>query len=41
LPGGLNERYLGVQYVIGTATMTAGKVTAGIVANKQTAPNVG
>jgi hypothetical protein len=40
LPGGLAERYLGVQYVIGTATMTAGKVTAGLLANKQTAPGV-
>jgi hypothetical protein len=29
-------RYLGCKYVIGTATTTAGKVTAGIVYDKQT-----
>lgn len=36
LPVGIAERYLGVQYVIATAAMTAGKVTAGLVADRQT-----
>ena len=40
LPAGINQRYIGMQYVIGTATTTAGKVTAGIVAAKQTTPGV-
>lgn len=31
IPHGLTARYLGMQYVIGTETTTAGKVTAGIV----------
>jgi hypothetical protein len=35
VPVGVAERYLGVQYVIGTATTTAGKVTAGIVDARQ------
>lgn len=38
LPAGLTDRYLGVQYVIGTATTTAGKCTAALVQAKQTAP---
>ncbi len=29
--GGLNQRYLGLRYVIGTATTTAGTITAGLV----------
>lgn len=29
--GGFTKRYLGIQYVIATATTTAGKVTAGLV----------
>ncbi len=29
---GVTKRYIGVQYVIGTATTTAGKVTAGLLA---------
>ena len=33
---GVLQRYLGCQYIIGTATTTAGKVTAGIVDAKQT-----
>lgn len=36
LPPGLAERYLGIQYVIGTAAMTAGRVTAALVQAKQT-----
>ena len=31
IPPGITQRYLGVRYVIGTATQTAGKVTAGLV----------
>lgn len=40
IPPGISARYLGVQYVIGTATTTAGTVTAGIVLDKQTNPTV-
>lgn len=36
LPAGITKRYLGVQYVIAVATTTAGNVTAGLVADKQT-----
>lgn len=36
VPAGVSKRYLGVQYVVGTAATTAGKVTAGIVLDKQT-----
>lgn len=36
LPVGIAERYLGVQYVIATATTTAGKVTAALVVDAQT-----
>lgn len=32
-------RYLGLQYVIGTATTTAGKVTAGLLLDTQTSPS--
>lgn len=31
LPPGVTKRYVGLQYVIGTATTTAGNVTAGLV----------
>lgn len=40
LPAGITKRYLGIQYVIATATTTAGTVTAGLVALKQTNPKV-
>lgn len=36
--GSVTKRYLGLQYVIGTATTTAGKVTGGFVLDRQTAP---
>jgi hypothetical protein len=40
LAPGITKRYLGMQYVIATATTTAGKVTSGLVWNKQTNPAV-
>lgn len=36
LPLGITKRYLGVQYVIGTATTTAGKITSGLVVDVST-----
>lgn len=36
LPPGITQRYLGLQYVVAVATQTAGKITAGIVADRQT-----
>jgi hypothetical protein len=36
LPPGVTKRYLGFQYIIGTAAITAGAITAGLVANKST-----
>lgn len=36
LPVGITQRYLGVQYVIATADMTAGSITAGFLIDKQT-----
>lgn len=36
LPTGITQRFVGLQYVIATATTTAGKVTAGIVLDEQT-----
>lgn len=36
LPPGITQRFVGLQYVIGTATTTAGKVTAGIAIDEQT-----
>lgn len=36
LPVGISKRYLGIQYVIAVAATTAGKVTAGLVADRQT-----
>lgn len=35
VPPGISKRYLGLRYVIGTATMTAGKVTAGLALDRQ------
>lgn len=35
LPVGITKRYLAMRYVIGTAAMTAGKITAGLVPNRQ------
>lgn len=40
VPFGVTKRYLGIQYVVGTATMTAGKVTAGILVDRQSNPVV-
>lgn len=40
MPAGIAKRYLGLRYVIATAAMTAGKVTAGIALDKQTNPVV-
>lgn len=34
---GITQRYLGLRYVIGTATTTAGTVSAGFVLDRQTA----
>lgn len=36
IPFGLTQRYLGLQYTIGTATTTAGKITACIVGHVPT-----
>lgn len=33
VPPGVTKRYMGLQYVIGTATTTTGKVTAGLVSD--------
>jgi hypothetical protein len=35
IAAGIKQRYLGLRYIIGTATMTAGAVSAGIVIDKQ------
>lgn len=35
VPVGITARYLGVQFVIGTATTTAGKVTAALLLDRQ------
>lgn len=35
--GGITKRYLGMRYTVGTATTTAGTVTAGIVRDQNTA----
>lgn len=40
IPVGIDQRFLGLQYVIAVTTQTAGKVTAGLVAVKQTNPGV-
>lgn len=37
LPPGITQRYIGLQYVIGTATTTAGNVWAGLVLDEETA----
>lgn len=36
IPHGVAQRYLGLQYLIATATTTAGTVTAGLVLDRQT-----
>lgn len=36
IPAGITARYLGAQYVVATATMTAGKCTTGLLLNRQT-----
>ncbi len=36
IPAGITKRYLGMQYVVGTAAPTAGTITSGIVLTKQT-----
>lgn len=43
IPAGLpaTGRYLGLRFTVATGPMTAGKVTAGIVSDKQTNPFVG
>jgi len=40
IPPGIDQRYLALRYDIGTATTTAGTVTAGIVLDRQTNPTV-
>lgn len=40
MPAGLTQRYLAVRYVIGDFALTAGKVTSGIVFDKQTNPSI-
>lgn len=37
---GIGQRYLGVRYTIGTATTTAGTVTAGIAVDLDTSPQI-
>lgn len=39
LPPGISKRFLGVRYLVAVNTTTAGKVTAFIASDKQTAPN--
>lgn len=36
LPPGITKRFLGMQYVIGTATTTAGNITSAIVVDRDT-----
>lgn len=38
LPKGVNERYFRLNYTVATGPMTAGKITAGVVADVQTNP---
>lgn len=40
IPPGIDQRYLALEYTIGTAAMTAGKITAGILLDRQTNPTV-
>ncbi len=40
VPAGLKKRYLGFNYGIATGTFSAGKITAGIVLDRQTNPQV-
>lgn len=35
LPPGISQQYLGLKYIIGTGAMTAGKVTAGLILQRQ------
>lgn len=39
-PVGTSKEFIGIRYVIGTAAMTAGKVTAGLVFDRQSNPTV-
>lgn len=41
IPPGITQRYLGIQFIVGTAVFTAGTLTAGLVLDKQTAFTVG
>lgn len=40
IPVGISKRYLGLRYVVAAFDVTAGKVTAGIVRDRQTNPTV-
>ena len=40
LPPGITQRFLGLQYTVGTTTFTAGAFTAGLLVDKQTAASV-
>jgi hypothetical protein len=40
IPAGITQRYLGLRYVIGTGAMSAGKITAGLVLDRQSNPLV-
>jgi hypothetical protein len=37
IPGGVTKRYLGIRYIVGTAVMTAGAVTAGLAKDRPSA----
>lgn len=36
IPAGITSRWFGLRYIIATATMTAGKITAGLTMGRQT-----
>lgn len=38
-PPGISQRYLGLQYIVGTATTTAGNILAGLVVDRQSNQN--
>lgn len=40
LPPGMTKAYWGFRYLIGTTNMTTGKITAGVVGTRQTAPGM-
>ncbi len=40
VPPGIDQRYLGLAFVVGAFDMTAGKVTGGLVAGRETAPGL-